>query len=148
MSAFLQRLYVAEGGSLAGDPAWTGERRFARLFERLAVPGFGREGRFEMLVTLGRLGVHDLEPASLHLTPGRSGGEDSATLAAKRVFGIADPLLIDRRAVALVRQLEVPLAALDLALANWGEGVRVTLGFPEAGEHAPALDRAADALGL
>ena len=31
------------------------QRRFERVFERLALPGFGRMGRYDLLVTLGRL---------------------------------------------------------------------------------------------
>ena len=37
------------------------ERRFARAFERLALPGLHRDARFDLLVTLGELGLHDMQ---------------------------------------------------------------------------------------
>jgi hypothetical protein len=109
---------------VAGEPAWTPERRFDRIFERLALPGLGRGGRYELLVTLGRLGVADLRPTSLQLS------DDATTLAAKRVFGIGDTLLLERRARDLADAAELPIEALDLALHNWGAPVakRATMG--------------------
>jgi hypothetical protein len=109
---------------VAGEPAWTPERRFDRIFERLALPGLGRAGRYELLVTLGRLGVADLRPTSLQLS------DDATTLAAKRVFGIGDTLLLERRARDLADAAELPIEALDLALHNWGAPVakRATMG--------------------
>jgi len=71
-----------QAAAFAGDAAWMQERRFDRVFERLALPGFGRAGRYEMLVSLGRLGLVEVRPSSLQLT------DDVTTLAAKRVFGI------------------------------------------------------------
>lgn len=133
-----------QAAAFAGDPSWPPERRFARIFERLTLPGLGRAGRFELLVTLGRLGLYDLRADSLHPEAAR-GAEDPATLAAKRVFGIADPLLIDRRAAALAEAAGVPLEALDLALANWAGERRASMGF--AGE-APAAPAVAAALAL
>ncbi|HUR87280.1 MAG TPA: hypothetical protein VMY78_18275 [Solirubrobacteraceae bacterium] len=108
----------------AGEPAWTPERRFDRLFERLALPGFSRAGRYDLLVALGRLGVADLRPASLQLT------DDATTVAAKRVFGIGDKLLLERRARELADAAELPIEALDLALFNWAAGSlgRATMG--------------------
>ncbi|MCW3070036.1 MAG: hypothetical protein JWL67_2661, partial [Solirubrobacterales bacterium] len=50
-----------------GDPAWTAPRRFERVFERLALPGFGRMGRYDLLVTLGYLGLYELQADGLHL---------------------------------------------------------------------------------
>ena len=35
----------SQGAAFTGEPAWTPERRFARAFERLALPGFGRGAR-------------------------------------------------------------------------------------------------------
>jgi hypothetical protein len=109
---------------IAGEAAWTPERRFARIFERLALPGLGRAGRYELLVTLGRLGVADLTPSSLQLA------DDATTLAAKRVFGIGDTLLLERRARELAEAVELPIEALDLALFNWGAPAagRATMG--------------------
>ena len=42
-----------QAGAFAGDAGWTPQRRFERGFERLALPGFGRMGRYDLLVTLG-----------------------------------------------------------------------------------------------
>jgi hypothetical protein len=96
-----------------GESAWTPERRFDRLYERLAVRGFSRAGRYELLVMLGRLGVADVRPSTLQLT------DDATTVAAKRVFGIGDKMLLDRRARDLVDAADLPIESLDLALFNW-----------------------------
>jgi hypothetical protein len=139
------------GGSQAeafrGDPSWTPERRFERLFERLALPAFPRRPRYELLVTLGRLGLYDVRAGSLQLV-GAGTGEDETTLAAKRIFAIGDPLLLERRAAALAGAIDVPIEALDLALANWAAPRRITLGFPADVLDEDALARAGDALGL
>ena len=148
LKAYAQWVARAGGQEAAftGDAGWSAERRFARLFERLALPGLTRAARYELLVTLGRLGVYELRADSLHLGTGRVSGEDEASLAAKRVFGIGDPLLLDRRAAALAKAADVPLEALDLALFNWAARERATLGFRPAGE--PAAVPALAALGL
>jgi hypothetical protein len=110
--------------SFAGESSWTPERRFDRLFERLALPGFTRAARYDLLVSLGRLGVADLRASSLQFT------DDATTTAAKRVFGIGDKLLLERRARALADAVDVPIEALDLALYNWGAPAarRATMG--------------------
>jgi len=147
-----QRFGGAEGTQAAaftGDDTWTPERRFARLFERLALPGLGRVGRYELLVTLGRLGVYELQADSLHLAgAGGVSGSDTTTLAAKRVFGIGDPMLLDRRAAALAEALAVPIEALDLALSNWAAPSRAGVGVPVENADERALERAEAALGL
>jgi Alpha-glutamyl/putrescinyl thymine pyrophosphorylase clade 3 len=148
-----ERSQVAAFG---GDPSWAPERRFARLSERLALPGFTRAGRYELLVTLGRLAVYELRADTLMLAgPAAQGGEDATTVAAKRVFGIGDPILLERRAAALAQAADVPVEVLDLALANWQGPERASMGFrPEdAREHdgteAPAVSGAiAEALGI
>jgi hypothetical protein len=165
------RRFAEHAGSqeraFAGEPEWTPQRRFERVFERLALPGFGRMGRYDLLITLGRLGLYELRADSLHLAarpgarPGAGAaagagaggaGEDPTPLAAKRVFGIGDPLNIERRAAALAQALATPIEALDLALYNWSsplaEAERVTLGFPADTNDAHALDRALAALEL
>ncbi len=135
--------------ALTGDAGWTPERRFERLFERLALPGFGRVGRYELLVTMGRLDLYELRPDSLHLAGGRgAAGEDPTTVAAKRVFGIGDQLLLDRRAAALAEAAQVPVEALDLALANWAAAQRATVGFPGDIRDDGAYERVGAALGL
>ena len=130
------RVWAARAGSqaaaFAGEAGWTPERRFERAFERLALPGFGRAPRLELLVLLGRLGVADVRPASLHL------GEpaDAVTAAAKRVFGIGDALNLRRRSAALAQGAGVPVEALDLALFNWARAPdeRATLGARTTGD--------------
>jgi hypothetical protein len=149
---WLQRAGAPEGSqqqAFTGDPQWSPPRRFERLFERLSLPGFGRSARFELLVTLGRLGLYPLQADSLHLSGARgSAADDATTLAAKRVFGIGDAALLDRRAAELARAAWVPVEALDVALANWAAPERATLGVAGdvAGEDARA--RALHALGL
>ena len=122
------RAWVRRAGSqqaaIAGEATWTPQRRFDRVFERLALPGLGRGARYELLVSLGRLGLADLRPASLNFS------DDDTTTAAKRVFGIGDKILLERRARTLADAAEVPIEALDLALFNWGArgGTRATCG--------------------
>jgi hypothetical protein len=142
------REWARRGGSQAaaftGEPGWTAERRFARAFERLALPGMHRDSRFDLLVTLGYLGVYELRAGALQF-----GGENEATVAAKRVLGIGDSLLLERRAAELASACGVPLEALDLGLHNWGSGERVTLGVGANLEpDEAALDSARAALGL
>lgn len=141
----------SQRAALAGEAAWAPERRFARAFERLALPGFHRDARFDLLVTLGQLGVYDLRAGSLQL-----GGADEATVAAKRVFAIGDTLLLERRAAELAAACAIPLAALDLALWNWSRpparpglpSPRATLGYPALAPDADAHARVVAALGL
>jgi hypothetical protein len=134
----------SQSQAFTGEPGWSQERRFARVFERLALPGLNRDARFELLVSLGALGLYPVAPASLAL-----GGDDHITLAAKRALAIGDPLVLERRAAALAEACSVPLAALDLALYNWERGERATAGMGVAA--APAareLEHAVTALGL
>jgi hypothetical protein len=138
-----------QAAAFTGDPAWSPERRFERVFERLALPGFARMARYELLVTLGRLGLYELTPDSLHLAGARGlSSEDLTTLAAKRVFGIGDPLVLERRAQALAEAAAVPIETLDLALANWQSPQPVTLGFPRETLDDGAFERAGAAFGL
>jgi hypothetical protein len=139
----------AQAGAFSGDPSWSPERRFARMFERLALPGFARMGRYELLLTLGRLGLYELRPDSLHLAGARGlSASDPTTLAAKRLFAIGDPQLLERRAAALAGAIAVPIESLDLALANWASPQRVTRGFPPEIRDEEVSERAAGALGL
>ena len=59
------RAWAARAGSQAaafgGEPSWTPERRFDRVYERLALPGLDRAVRFDLLVTLGCTGVYELD---------------------------------------------------------------------------------------
>jgi hypothetical protein len=127
------RAWAARGGgqvpALTGDPSWSPENRYDRAFERLSLPGFGRPGRVELLVTAERLGLVELDPWTLHLSS--ASPMDPVALAAKRVLGIGDPVLLQRRQRDLAHAVGVPVGALDLALFNWSaptpEG-RVTAG--------------------
>ena len=130
--------------AISGEPQWAGERRFARAFERLALAGFHRDARYELLTTLGRLGVYDLSAGMLAL-----GGNDQVTVAAKRALGIGDTVLLERRAGQLAEGCGVPLEALDLALYSWERGERVTAGLGPGAEPDPAVQAGVHAaLGL
>jgi hypothetical protein len=134
----------AQAAAFTGDPAWSPERRFSRVFERLALPGMHRDARFELLVSLGQLGLYELTAGALEL-----GGENRVTLACKRALGIGDPLLLERRAADLAEAVGVPLAALHLGLHTWESGRRTTAGVdPDPEAVAQALGRAREALGL
>jgi hypothetical protein len=135
--------------AFVGEESWTAERRFERIFERLALPGFGRMGRYELLVTLGHLGLYELRAGSLLLAPGGAGApDDLTTMAAKRIFGIGEAIYLDRRVLAFAEALSVPLEALDLAFANWSVRERATLGIGSDALDAGAHDRARAALEL
>jgi hypothetical protein len=78
---------------------------------------------------MGRLGLYELQAGSLRLSSARGiAAEDATTTAAKRVFGIGDPMLLERRAAALAQAVGVPLEALDLALDNWASSQRADMG--------------------
>jgi hypothetical protein len=114
------RAWAGRAGSqeaaFTGDPGWSPERRFARVFERLSLPGFGRPRRFDLLTALGAAGRYELASGELFL-----GGEDDATtLAAKRLLVSGDRLLLERRARELATACGLPLAAFDRGLAAWG----------------------------
>ena len=135
------RAWAQKGGSqaaiLAGEPGWDAARRFDRAFERLALPGFGRVPRYEFVTLAGALGLLDVVPQSLLLADAAA----VPTLAAKRIFGIGDPLLIGRRAGELAARAGIPMSGWDLALQNWGAGAedRVTAGSALPAEPDPEL---------
>jgi len=144
-TAAAYRAWAGRAGSQAaaftGEAAWTPARRFSRVFERLALPGFGRGARFDLLATLGAAGVYELEAASLHL-----GGEDPTTVAAKRALVSGDVVLLERRAAALAAAAGIPLAALDQGLAAWNAPRRPAAA--QDGSAPPALPGIRAALGL
>jgi hypothetical protein len=125
------RAWAARAGSqvaaLAGEADWEPARRFARTFERLALPGVSRGPRYDFLVTLGALGVVDMQAGALAV--GKD-ALDPVVSAAKRVLGIGDAMNLERRAAELARGTGVPFAALDLALFNFAAAPeeRATMG--------------------
>jgi hypothetical protein len=125
--AWAQRAGSQEA-AFAGDPSWDPARRFTRDFERLALPGFGRTPRYEVLTILRHLGVVDLHPTSLELTVEPM---DPTVVTAKRALGIGDPTELRHRVSRLARELDVPIEALDLAFVNWNRppnAPRITAG--------------------
>ena len=107
-------------------------------------PGLQRGAKFDLLTTLGCLGVYEMRAGSLFFS-----GSDAVTLAAKRLLGIGDPLLLDRRAAALAQACGIELEGLDVAFYNWERGERATLGVDPAVEpDSRTLEQAQAALGL
>ena len=98
-------------------------------------------------MTLGRLGLYELRGRGSAVRAPAAADRDLCLAGAKRVFAIGDPLLLERRAGALAEALEVPVEALDLALANWQDDQRATLGVPEQTLDETVLERAAAVLG-
>jgi hypothetical protein len=107
----------SQAAGFSGEPDWSPQRRFARVFERLALPGLVRAPRFELLATLGAAGLYELEPDLLHV----SVGDDATTQAAKRALLSGDAMLLERRARELAAAAELPLAALDRGFALWDD---------------------------
>jgi hypothetical protein len=116
------RAWAERAGSQAeaflGEPGWSPERRFGRVFERLALPGLRRGSRFELLNTLGAAERVAVAADGLH--PGKE--EDATTIAAKRVLVSGDRMLLERRAADLASSTGIRLGALDRGLAVWGQG--------------------------
>jgi hypothetical protein len=115
----------SQQAAFTSDPGASPERRFERIFERLSLPGFGRQARYDLLSALGQLGIFSLRAPGLLLTEA-----DATGIAAKRVFAIGDRMTLERRVGALVAATGVPVESLDLGLANWAGRSRVTLGAP------------------
>jgi hypothetical protein len=132
--AWVQRAGTQQA-AFTGEASWTPERRFGRLFERLALPGFPRAARFDLLAALGAAERYPLAADAVHFIE-----DDAATLAAKRALVSGDRLLLERRARDLAEAAELPLAALDRGLATWGTpGEHVDLTVEPAPAVAAAL---------
>ncbi len=107
----------SQSAGFTGESDWSPQRRFARVFERLALPGLGRAPRFELLATLGAAGLYELEPDTLQL----SVEDDATTQAAKRALLSGDKMLLERRSRDLAAACELPLVALDQGFALWDD---------------------------
>jgi hypothetical protein len=118
-TAAAYRAWVERAGSqqdaFMGDESWSPERRFDRVFERLALPGFNRAARYDLLTALGASGLYPLNAAAVHFVE-----DDATTLAAKRALVSGDRMLLERRAKDLAEAADLPVAALDRGLATWG----------------------------
>jgi hypothetical protein len=134
--------------ALAGEAGWTLQHRYDRAFERLGLPGFGRPQRMEFLVLAHHLGLVELDPWTMHL--GAAAATDPVALSAKRLLGIGDPVLLQRRQRELAHGVGVPVEALDLALYNWSapaDEARYSAGA-QASVNSAERNRIARALGL
>jgi hypothetical protein len=135
--------------ALVGEESWTLQHRYDRAFERLGLPGFGRPQRMEFLVLAHHLGVVELDPWTLHLSAATP--TDPVGIAAKRILGIGDPVLLQRRQRELAHGVDVPVEALDLALFNWsapGDGSERYRAGSQAEIDPEERERIARALGL
>ena len=125
-TAAAYRAWAERAGSqftaFSGDASWSPQRRFARVFDRLALPGFGRDRRYELLVTLGAAGTYDLEGDALHV----GGHDDPTVLGATRALNSGDTMLLERRAAALAEATGQPIATLDRAFALWETGADIS----------------------
>ncbi len=141
------RRWAAAAGSqreaFTGDSGWSPQRRFERVFERLSLPGLGRQGRYDLLVTLGSIGRYELRAPGLLLTD-----DDTTSQTAKRVFAIGDRMTLERRANALAEEADVLIEAVELALTNWQGAKPITLGVPAGTADEAAEARALAAFGL
>jgi hypothetical protein len=136
------RAWAERAGSqvagFTGEADWSPQRRFARVFERLALPGLGRAPRFDLLATLGAAGLYELEADRLHIGT----EDDETTQAAKRILQSGDAMLLERRARDLADASGLPLAALDRGFVLWGDPAAEI----DPAEELPAALRSALAL--
>lgn len=143
------RAHVARAGgqiaALEGEASWTPQNRFDRAFERLAVPGFARTPRYEFLLFALSLGLADLDAWTLHLSA--AAPTDPVALAAKRILGIGDLVLLQRRSRELAHAVDLPIAALDLALWNFSS-MEPTRAGSEVEADPAVRARIGDVLGL
>jgi hypothetical protein len=112
-NAWIQR-FGSQKSAFIGEEEWSPTRRFARVFERLAFPNFGRSERFELLVTLNSTEIYELEPDSLFVP-----ADDDVSIAAKRLLHSGEKLFLERRVRELADGCDVPIAALDYAFWLW-----------------------------
>ena len=98
-----------------GNGELTPQRRFARRFDRLRLPGFGRAAALRVPGHARRPSL-DIEADALFFDVKAN---DATTLAAKRALNSGDAMLLERRAKVLAEAAGVPIAALDRGLALW-----------------------------
>jgi len=102
----------------------------------------------ELLVVDHHLGLVELDAWTLHLSSATP--LDPVALAAKRILGIGDPVLLQRRQRELAHGVGIPVETLDLAFFNWAAPVdneRYTNGADASIDQAER-DGIATALGL
>ncbi len=123
------------------------EARFDRAYERLSSSSLARHVRLEYLLTSRYAGVlPDLEVWTPRL--GDAVATDPVAIAAKRVFGIGDPLLLQRRLRAACDAAGVPVAAADLGLWNWSATSEDDRVYGDAEPDAERVAAAAKAFGV
>ena len=125
----------SQAAGFAGEADWSPQRRFARVFERLALPGLSRATRFELLADARR---RRPVRARARLAPARRRGRRhdagrQAGAAVRRQDAARAPRARPRRAPPTL-----PLAALDRGLALWDDpGAEVELDGGAAAGAAP-----------
>ena len=102
---------------------WTPERRFARVYERLALPGLDRGRSFRPAGDARRAGVYELPPAPCTSAAPTGHARCQADPRDRRPAAAGAPL---GRAGECVR---APLEALDLGFFNWERGARASAGY-------------------
>jgi hypothetical protein len=125
---WVQRHGGTQVAAVTGVGAWAPAKRFARTFDRLTLPGFGRAQRFEYLLALGAAGLQEVEADALHVAVAH---DDATTLAAKRALNSGDAMLLERRAAELAEGCGVPVGALDRGLATWDRPGALPEASPE-----------------
>lgn len=144
------RAWASAGGgqleALTSGATGSPESRFDRAFERLSSSSLPRYTRLEFLLTSRMAGVlADLEVWTPRL--GDAPATDPVLIAAKRVFGIGDPLLLQRRLRAACDAAGVPVAAADVALWNWSVTSENERVYGDAEPDAERVAAAAAAFG-
>jgi hypothetical protein len=104
--------------ALTAGASGSPESRFDRAYERLSIAGLQRPNRIEFLLTAAASGaLPDIEVWTPRF--GDAAATDPVLIAAKRIFGIGDPLLLQRRLRVACKAAGVPVSAADRALWNW-----------------------------
>ncbi len=125
--------------AFTGDQGWSARAPLRAAVRAARAAGLARvASRFELLVTLGRLGLlraaRRLAAPARRERPRRRDDRSARTVPPPSACsGSAIRINLERRARALAEAARGrPLEALDLALANWSARERATLGIPPA----------------